>query len=328
MNVWYPTTVATLSYELKKLLVNRLKETGCEIGQADFMLHNFGMRSCALVEAGAVGSMAHLTAFKGTDTVSALPVTMNTYNVKDVPGYSVFATEHSIMTQLGEDDEMDVVENILDNVPDDALISIVIDSYDYKQFLIKFYNRFAKRIMNRKGRVVFRPDSGDPPEVALDCVRTLAEMYGFTTNDKGFNTLDPHVRVLYGDGINLDSIAKILDKLQEYRYSAENLVFGMGGALVNGVTRDTQRFAFKCSARFAGNEWHDVKKKPIDESKASKPGRLRLIKEGGKFVTVKIDDPREGDYLVTVFKNGKLIENYNFDDIRVMVNNQIINEGR
>ena len=328
MNVWYPTTVATLSYYIKKTIIKNLKETGCDIENADWMLHNFGMRSASLQESAAVGSMAHLTCFRGTDTVSGLIPPMKFYHEKSVMGKSVYATEHSVMTQLGEEGELDVVRQILNNVEDDATVSIVIDSYDWKKFLYKVYDEFGKQILKRKGRVVFRPDSGNPVEVAKECVDILAKLYGYTTNGSGFKTLDKHIRVLYGDGINLDTINGIFDALKSNGYSAENVLFGMGGALLNGTTRDTQRFAFKCSARYSHSAWHDVFKK--SDNKSSKPGRFSLIfdAETKKFKTIREEElPDETvDYLEVVFRNGKLFNEQSFKEIQTLIDFELIGE--
>ena len=328
MNVWYPSTVATLSYEIKKLLKKYLEATHSNMNGLDFMLHDFGARSAAMPEAAKVGDSAHLLSFKGTDTVLGLTVPMKYYNKKDVAGFSVFATEHSLMTARGEEGEFDVVEHIIKNNPS-GILSMVIDSYNYRNCIKTLGTRFKEMILARDGRFVARPDSGDPVEVSLDCVELMAKYFGYTTNDGGYKVLNDKVRVLYGDGINYNSIQAILQNLMDHGWAAENLVFGMGGALLNGTNRDTQRSALKCAAQFYDGAWHEVWKKPLDMSKASKRGRLALIEvsnNGEKsFKTIREDElNNESDNkLVTVFENGKVVKEYSFDEIRETLNSYI-----
>lgn len=326
MNVWYPSTVATLSYEIKKLLKKYLIDTGSSLDGLDFMLHDFGARSAAMPEAAALGDSAHLVSFKGTDTVMGLTIPMQYYHKEDIAGFSVFATEHSIMTARGEDGEFDVVEHIIKNNPN-GILSMVIDSYNYRNCIMTLGTRFKDMIMARNGRFVARPDSGDPIAVSLDCVELMAKYFGHTVNDKGYKVLNDKVRVLYGDGINIDSIEAILKNLMEHGWAAENLVFGMGGALLNGTTRDTQRNCIKCAAQYYGGEWHDVWKKPIDMSKASKRGRLALVKEysddgHSSFKTIREEEltSAQSDELVTVFENGVITKEYTFDEVRENAN--------
>lgn len=124
-----------------------------------------------------------------------------------------------------------------------------------------------------------------------------------------------HVRVIQGDGINEDSIRSILAKATLHGFSATNIAFGMGGALLQQVNRDTQRFAFKCSAATVGGRDIEVYKKPAtDALKASKRGRLDLTMNNGKFETVI--GPAKNSVLQTVFENGEVLINENFYRIR------------
>jgi nicotinamide phosphoribosyltransferase len=143
--------------------------------------------------------------------------------------------------------------------------------------------------------------------------------FGGTINKKGYKVLDPHIGLIWGDGIDLDGIVLILEAIEEAGFSTENVVFGMGGGLLQKINRDTQRFAFKSSAQKRNGEWVDVYKKPLDESKASKKGRLALLRDGDQFETVAYDMPkfvRRKDVLETVFENGKVVKEYTFDEVR------------
>ena len=123
--------------------------------------------------------------------------------------------------------------------------------------------------------------------------------------------------MLWGDGINYDGIRNILFAFKNEGWATSNIIFGMGGALLQKVDRDTQRFAFKCSAQLRDGEWYDIFKDPLDGSKSSKPGRLKLAKNSdGHFFTVKDDSEDYQDYLVPVFENGEILKEYTFDEIR------------
>lgn len=338
MQVWYPTTVATQDWEIKKLLEYYLNKTACNKIGLPFMLHGFGMRAATSYESCELADAAHLINFKGTDTVPALKFiceyygkTLNERNFNEVmtnpdiqfPGYSVFATEHSIMTSRGEEGEWDVLENIFKACPN-GIMSIVIDSYNYQRFIDTCGVKYRENILNRDGKTVFRPDSGDPVSTTLDVLERLDKHFGSTLNSKNFKVLNPKVGVLWGDGIDYVGIRNILFAMFNAGWAAENIVFGMGGHMVQSdLTRDTMRFAFKCSAQYYDDAWHDVWKKPLDISKASKRGRLALIKViGGDnnifYKTIReteLKNPKD-NRLQTVFRNGSLYNNIDFDQLR------------
>jgi len=317
-HLWYTSNVATISYTAKKLFQKLLLQT-CDQGEnfegLDFMLHDFGYRGCAVDEQAAVGGLSHLLSFLGTDTIVALEAGMDFYGVTDVAGFSIPATEHSIMTAECKEGEENVVERIL-NTAEDGLLSLVIDSYNFENFISNIAGKtFKDRILSREGKTVFRPDSGEPVETSLTVLRLLEEAFGSTLNEKGYKILNPKVGFIWGDGIDLDGIESICLAAIAEGWSVENLVFGMGGNLLQRHDRDTQRNAFKCSAQMRDGEWFDVYKDPIDKSKASKRGRLKLISEDGKISTVRIDEPGE-DLLKTVFLNGELTNFQTLNDIR------------
>ena len=315
-HVWAPSTVATLSREVKMMIDHYLDQTAEHKGTLPFMLHDFGYRGVSSVESAGICGAGHLISFLGTDTIRAMEVAKEYYGAKDAVAFSVPATEHSVMTSLGPDLECDLTAAILHDYPT-GIVSIVIDSYDYMRFIEKMYTQRADEILNRDGKVVFRPDSGDPTTTTLEVVEKLGELFGYTTNKKGFKVLNPKVGVLWGDGIDYQGIRSILFTLQLGGWSAENLVFGMGGGLLQKVNRDTQRFAFKCSAQRRNGRDYEIFKQPRDITKTSKKGKLKLIHNGEAYQTV----PLHGwagypDHLQTVFENGKLIKEYTFAEVR------------
>lgn len=316
--VWYPITVATLSYYCKQLMKNYLEQTADSDGILNFQLHDFGSRGVTCREQAGIGGMAHLVNFMGTDTVIALKYAEKFYNAPKACGYSVNATEHSIMTALGEAGETELFKHILDQCPK-GILSVVIDSYNYKNFISGIANSFKDQILARDGKVVFRPDSGDPVSTSLDVFNRLAEVFGYTINSKGYKVLNPKVGMLWGDGIDYIGIGDILENFKRNKISTENIVFGCGAGLLQRINRDTMRCAFKCSAQQRNNVWYDICKNPLDYTKASKKGKLQVYNFKGNYETQKVDNLINDSYeemLQPVFKNGEILKTYTFDEVR------------
>lgn len=327
--VWYPTTVCTLSKEIKKLIIQEMEIT-TDYSQSEilemvqFMLHDFGFRGVSSVESSGLGGAAHLVNFKGTDTMTSISLVQEYYNETSMPAFSVPASEHSTITSWGEKNELDAFENILDKYPS-GIVSCVSDSFDIIKACEDLWGTHLKsKIMSRNGRLVIRPDSGDPCQTLSQVFPILWEKFGGIVNKKGYKVLDPHVRVIQGDGINYESIVEIISLMKKMKFSIENIIFGMGGALLQKVDRDTQKFAFKCSSITQSGKEIDVRKNPleIDEHgnrvrsfKKSKSGRLKLIFED-EYKTIENALDEEGDLMVEVFRDGELITDWNFSDIR------------
>lgn len=318
LHVWYSMTVCTLSREIKIMINDYMKQTCDDTDALTFALQDFGLRGTSSYESAQIGGAAHMVNFMGSDTVPALQIPYKYYNCTKMPAYSVAATEHSIMTSRGSDMEFDVVESIFDRNPD-GVLSLVIDSYDFEHFIEVCGTRFKDKILARNGVTVFRPDSGDPVTVTIQCLNLLEKYFGSTKNSKRYKVLNDKVRVLWGDGIDYDGIRSILFAMRNHNYAANNMAcFGMGGGLLQKVNRDTQRMAFKSSAQYYDGEWHDVWKKPRDLSKASKRGRLALIKnDDGDFQTIREEElGNRKNYLETVFENGHLVKFVDWETVK------------
>jgi nicotinamide phosphoribosyltransferase len=319
--IWYPTTVATNSYENKKLILDYLEKTG-DPTTIDFKLHDFGARGVSSLESAGIGGAAHLVNFMGTDTVEALLFSRRYYSA-DMAGFSVPAMEHSTVTSWGRENEVASYRNMVkQNGKPGGIVSAVSDSYDIFAACELWGTELKQDILDSGATLVVRPDSGDPAVVVKQCLQILEKHFGSTRNAKGFKVLN-NVRVLQGDGINHASIRSILYTITLAGYSADNVVFGQGGALLQIVNRDDQKFAMKCSAALVNGEWVDVYKDPIhDKGKQSKKGRLKLIRDDkGEFFTCRETEltPYD-DVLETVFENGVLIRDMTFDEIRANAN--------
>ena len=316
--VWYPTTVATNSREIKKVILDALERTGTpdDIG---FKLHDFGARGVSSLESAGIGGAAHLVNFMGTDTVEALLFARRYYGA-DMAGFSVPAMEHSTVTSWGRENEVRAYRNMVKkNGRPGGIVSAVSDSYNIFEACKLWGTELKQDILDSGATLVVRPDSGDPATVVLGCLVVLNEHFGNTVNEKGYKVLN-NVRVLQGDGITLESIKEILALAIENGFSADNLVFGQGGALLQIVNRDDQKFAMKCSAARINGKWVDVFKDPItDKGKQSKKGMLRLVKTNWVLTTVRQDDEAfdyHKDFLIPVFADGEVLNNITFDQVR------------
>lgn len=319
--IWYPTTVATNSYENKKLILKYLEETG-DPTTIDFKLHDFGARGVSSLESAGIGGAAHLVNFQGTDTVEALLFARRYYHA-DIAGFSVPAMEHSTVTSWGREREVDAYRNMVkQNGRPGGIVSAVSDSYDIFKACELWGTELKQDILDSGATLVVRPDSGDPATVVKQCLQILEKHFGSTRNSKGYKVLN-NVRVLQGDGINHASIRSILYTITLAGYSADNVVFGQGGALLQIVNRDDQKFAMKCSAALVDGVWIDVFKDPItDKGKQSKKGRLKLVNSivyDGRWKTLSEHDEaydKFDDVLEVVFENGVLVRDMTFDEVR------------
>lgn len=317
LHTWYPTTVATISREFKKLIYNSLVKTGtpAEIG---FKLHDFGERGVSSMESAAIGGAAHLVNFMGTDTLPAV-VLLRDYYGEPMAGFSIPATEHSTVTSWGQGHELDMVLNLLKNNPT-GLVACVGDSYDIINFCKEVVGRGARDlILNRQGTFVVRPDSGEPNLMIVKVLKALGEAFGFSRNEKHFKVLPPQVRVIYGDGIDLQELKRIIYSMESDGWSMDNCAFGCGGGLLQKMNRDTCKFAIKCSSITVNGEERDVFKNPVtDPSKASLKGRIYVCKMKDKYVTFDHSERPYGvpNELQTVYENGELLIDTTLQQVR------------
>lgn len=337
MKVWAPITVATTSLECKRIIKRHLEESADNLDGLMFKLHDFGYRGVSSEESAGINGMAHLMNFFGTDTVAALVYALKYYSGKginseeeiadklesgelEIPGFSIYATEHSVMTAKGREGEYDQVSRFIDLTSEAPIRACVADSYNIYEF-IKYLGTQKDRLGDDQIFVV-RPDSGNPIEMSLECAQLLDKEFGHTLvgKNKKYKLLNK-VRVIYGDGISEPRVIdEILENARQAGYSADNFAFGMGGGLLQKNDRDTQKFAIKCAAATIDGELVEVFKDPItDPGKVSKKGYQDLIKVGQDYKTIKIEDyfkPNEESELVTVYRNGEILVDYTIQDVR------------
>ncbi len=322
--VWYPTTVATLSWQVKQTLRQAL-ETTCDnlAAELPFKLHDFGARGVSSHESAALGGMAHLVNFRGTDTVAALLAAKRYYGA-DMAGFSIPAAEHSTITAWGRDGEADAYANMLTQFAQPGkLLAVVSDSYDIYHAVSELWGKQLRaQVENSGATVVIRPDSGVPEDIVPEVLQRLYAEFGGRVNAKGYKVLNDCVRVIQGDGVDVDSIKVIVQRIQQAGFSTENVAFGMGGGLLQKVNRDTLSFAMKASAIRINGDWRDVYKQPVtDSGKNSKRGRLAVIRDAGAIKTIREDALSwESNLLRPVFRHGELLVDDGFDTVRARSN--------
>lgn len=298
MKLWYPITVATLSYEIKKIIRSFLELSGTP-SEIDFKLHDFGCRGLSSVESAGIGGLAHLTSFKGTDTLEAI-ITGRDYYAEPCAGFSIPAAEHSTITTWGKENEVKAFENMIDTYADSSMAyAVVSDSYNIYAACEKLWGEVLKeKVLNKNATLIIRPDSGEPIAVINKCLELLNAKFGSTINKKGYKVLNK-VRLIQGDGVDQSTIKNILEIMHRNGWSADNIAFGMGGALLQKLNRDTQKFAIKCSWAQIDGKGYNISKQPItDFSKQSKSGRFY------------------SNDLQLVFQNGIIYKVYSLQDIR------------
>ncbi len=330
VKVWYPTTVATQSHYLHKLIYDSLVRTSDSPDtEIDFKLHSFGYRGCSSEETAGIGGAAELTSFKGTDTINGILCARDYYNA-GICGFSINASEHSTITSFGKENEIEAYRNMLKQFgKPGAIFACVSDSYDIYNAISNMWGGELKEDILRSGAtLVIRPDSGEPIEVVSKCLSLINDKFGSTVNTKGYRVLN-NVRLIQGDGINPKSIEQILHRTNSEGFSTTNIAFGMGGASLQGsaantINRDTQKFAFKASSIVVNGQLRDVHKEPItDLGKQSKSGRLDLVRvvgsHGSTYNTIRLgalEKTSMNSEMQTVYEDGQVLVDDSFEAIR------------
>lgn len=333
-NLWQPITSATLSWAARRMLDDAAEKSSSTPEAVDFQGHDFSYRGLENDAAAAASGAAHLVSFRGTDTLPAIRYVDRFYpGDNGIVGMSVPASEHSIMTAGGRDGEFAVFERLIDQHPT-GIVSLVSDSYDLWKVLQDFMPRLKDKIMAREGRIVLRPDSGDPelilcgdpsaPEGSPErkgAVKLLEEVFGSTVNEKGFKELDPHIGLIYGDGIGYERAKAITDNLMRQGYASTTVVVGFGSYTFQYQTRDTFKMAVKATWVDVNGEGRDIFKDPItdDGTKKSAAGRLavRRMMSGKPYLIERATPEQEEDQVLElVFEDGVFKREQSFADVR------------
>lgn len=350
--LFMPTTSATSAFLYKKELYRHAKKTGWGNGLTalGFQMHDFSMRGMAGAEAALISGLGHLTSFNGSETLSAIVGARRYYGAdytKELVAGTVPATEHSVMSAAMSDGFTSDVEKenyirlLTEVYPNSPFLSIVSDTRDYKDVVANILPSIKDIIMSRPGRLVVRPDSGDPVDIICGDPKSEDEFYrkgtyeslwdnfGGTINELGFKVLDNHVGIIYGDAITLARQKEIYRRLEEKGFAATNLVLGVGSYTYQYISRDTLGFALKTSAVMINGEWKVVYKEPKTAgqtiNKNSYRGFVKVFYDKGEMVAIDgVSFEDEGGLLTTVFENGKLIKESTLSEIRGRIDAEIL----
>ena len=333
--LWLPCTAATIAHRNRKLLDEFADQTGADKSLIPFLAHDFSMRGMGSMESARLSGAAHLLSSLGTDTVPAIEFLENYYNAdsSQAPiGLSVPATEHSVMCMGTEDGERETYRRLICDTYPSGIVSIVSDTWDFWGTVTDIIPSLKDEIMARDGKVVIRPDSGNPvliicgdPDAKTEherkgLIECLADTFGTTTNDEGYKTLDSHIGAIYGDSITTDRMREILERLEEKKFASDNVVFGVGSFTYQYNTRDTFNFAIKATAGKVNGEYREIYKDPKtgDGSKKSARGFIRVDLVDGEYVPTYPVSHKESGYgeLVPVFTDGMLLVDQSLEQIR------------
>lgn len=322
--IWYPTTIATMDYMIKREIRNLYEVTGADMGLLPFALHDFGGRGVTSAEQAEIGGAAHLFNFMGSDTVEGV-LAANFYYKEAMSAFSVYATEHSIECSFGggREDAVRYLRKQLANAVEGGIVSIVIDGYDVYREAEILCTELRDEIISSKAKVVFRPDSGDMQEVVPRILRLQEMAFGSTLTSKGFKKIN-NVGIIQGDGVDHLAIRSLLGKLMALGYSADNVIFGSGGALLQKVNRDTFKFAQKaCAILLEDGSWKGISKDPVtDPGKKSMEGVLTTVRSrmNNELMAARLDlgplNEEFEDIMVLVYHTGTLYNETTLAEIR------------
>ena len=339
--LWQPSTSATIAKEYRHILDGYALETVGDVGFVPFQGHDFSMRGMSTLHSSITSGMGHLLSFYGTDTIPSIQGLEKFYNAnieKEMVGTSISATEHSVQCCYGDD--LAYIKRMITEVYPSGFVSIVSDGYDFWKVITEVIPALKDEILKRDGKVVIRPDSGDPekilcgdpkseiPHVRKGAVECLYEIFGGTVTEKGYKVLDGHIGLIYGDAITLKRADSISANLKEKGFASINTVYGIGSFTYQFNTRDTFGYALKSTLAVINGKEIQIFKDPktdTDRIKKSQRGRVAVLKyerDGFRFVDgLSLDDTIKGDCLVEVFNNGKLLVDEKLCDIRERLKN-------
>jgi len=336
--LWGPMTSATTAFMYRRVFEDYARKTGASKEFVKWQGHDFSFRGLMGIEAAQLSGAAHLLSFTGTDSIPAIDFLETYYGADattELVGGSVPATEHSVMCMGEKEGEVETIKRLVTEVYPKGIVSIVSDTWDFWKVLTEYLPRLRSEILARDGKVVIRPDSGDPVKIIcgdpgaedraarLGAIRVLYELFGGKTNEGGFIELDPHIGLIYGDSITLERQNEILRRLFHMGFASSNVVLGIGSYTYQYVTRDTFGFAMKATygetLRGAQNIYKDPK--TDDGTKKSAKGLIQVVEKGG-IVTAydEVSWLQEGEGLLQpIFEDGNTCNYQTLAQIRARV---------
>lgn len=349
--VWQPSTSATVAHQFRQHLDAAAIATTGDTAGVDWQLHDFSFRGMAGIAAAEASGAAHLLSFLGSDSLGSIDWINRYYPGENgqILG-SVPATEHSVMCAGGKDGEAATYERLLDLYPT-GIASIVSDTWDLWAVLTEILPSLKEEIMERDGKLVIRPDSGDPVKILTGSlkhwqlesrqrtgtagrltpaekgvVEILWEIFGGTVNEQGFRVLDSHIGAIYGDSITLERAQEITDRLAQKGFASTNVVLGVGSYTYQYKTRDSLGYAMKATWIDGADGPRNIQKDPATDNglKKSATGRLAVIDEGDGPVLIQEATPEEeaASLLQPVWEDGQFLVTQSFADVRSVLGGQ------
>ena len=343
--LWKPMTSATIANQYRKVLTSWMEKTDKERAWfIDWQGHDFSMRGMDSVEAVVSSGLGHLTSFLGTDSLPAIYGARKYYGAKDFVAGSVPATEHSVMCAGGKEDEIETFRRLLETYPT-GILSVVSDTWDLWKVCTEHVVTLKEEILARDGKLVIRPDSGDPVDILCGAweenrllsgnyektpksgpegkgvIELLWDVFGGTVNEQGYKVLDPHIGAIYGDSITIERADEICRRLEAKGFASTNVVLGIGSFTYQYNTRDTFGFAMKATYVEVNGEGREIFKDPItdDGTKKSATGLLSVIYDDNNEYKLidKVDWATTNDgALQTIYKDGKQFNVTSLEEIR------------
>lgn len=336
--IWLPCNSATIAKEYRKVLDKYAEETSSMPEFVDWQGHDFSMRGMGGIEAAVTSAAGHLLRFTGSDTIPSIDFFEEYYNANsdvELIAGSVAATEHSVMCMGTTEGEYETFKRLICEVYPKGIVSIVSDTWDLWKVLTDYLPRLKDEIVSREGKVVVRPDSGDPVDIICGnpngkteqemkgVIELLWDVFGGIVNAKGFKELAPQIGAIYGDSITVTRATAICERLKAKGFASTNVVLGIGSFTYQYNTRDTFGFAMKATYGEVNGGGRAIFKDPItdDGTKKSAKGLMKIELVDGQYTLtdqVSWEEEQKGE-LKEVFRDGKLLIDQSLSDIRNLV---------
>lgn len=336
--LWQPMTSASIAMQYKRIFTHWAQITDKEnIAAVNFQGHDFSMRGMGGLQSAVASGMGHAAVFLGSDSLPVISSFRQYYQAKGFVVGSVNATEHSVMCAGTKEDEIETFKHLMKTYPT-GILSVVSDTWDLWKVITNYLPKLKQEILNRDGKLVIRPDSGDP--VAIICgeqdeiggntpqekgvVELLWDIFGGTINEQGFKVLDGHIGAIYGDSITTERAAQICERLHKKGFATTNVVLGIGSFTYQYNTRDTFGFAMKATSVVVNGVRREIFKDPVtdDGVKKSAKGLVKVIKEKGEYILIDqvTEAEEEKGELQLIYKNGMFYNQSTLEEIRERIN--------
>jgi nicotinamide phosphoribosyltransferase len=343
--VWGPCTSATIANQYRRVFEDFASKTGAPREFVPWQGHDFSFRGMFGIEAACLSGAGHLLSFTGTDTIPAIDFLEQYYGAdcqREMIGGSVAATEHAVMCAGGKETELATYRRLLTKVYPQGIVSVVSDTWDFFRVVTDLLPQLKREILARNGKLVIRPDSGDPIKILVGdaeakagspehkgLIELLWGIFGGTTTATGHKVLDSHIGAIYGDSITLERQRAILTGLQQKGFASANVVLGIGSYTYQYVTRDTFGFAMKATYCVVNGEGRDIYKQPRTDSKKNSHRGLIAVRRDGSgrlqahFPVSRTEEQSKDNLLQPVFENGKLLRRTTLAEIRAVVEREL-----